>query len=160
MAALWVLLTPLTFVLCTDPGLYLLVDPPRPPSKALINKRKLCKPVGTSETKAADKEKGEEEDKKKEDEEEDEEIDAKSSARTATRSSGLVRTSFVKVWYRIRAPNNITTHRSRRLFVSQRGLDRAEGSRLRILYSALVKSKNRIIQAALCGQLAHVRKMR
>lgn len=64
----------------------------RPPSKALINKRKLCKPVGTSEK----------------EEEEDAEDATKLSVRAASRSSGLVRTSFVKVWYRIRASNNIT----------------------------------------------------
>lgn len=53
---------------------------------------------------------------KEEKEEKDEEVVAKSSAHTTTRSRGLVRTSFVKVWYRIRALNNIITHRSRRLF--------------------------------------------
>lgn len=73
----------------------------RPPSKALINKRKLCKPVGTSEKEEADK-------KTEEEEEEDAEDATKLSVRAASRSSGLVRTSFVKVWYRIRASNNIT----------------------------------------------------
>jgi hypothetical protein len=97
------------------------LPPPPPPSKALINKRKLRKPVGTSEKEAADKRKEKEEEKKeeakkeeeqeKEEEEQDEGVAVKSSARTATRSSGLVRTSSVKVWYRIRASNNITTHR-------------------------------------------------
>ncbi|KAG5306531.1 DAAF1 factor, partial [Acromyrmex insinuator] len=60
---------------------------------ALINKRKLCKPVGTSEKEATDKkkkEKKEEEEDEEEEEEEDEEITTKSSARTATRSSGLL----------------------------------------------------------------------
>ncbi|XP_020286889.1 dentin sialophosphoprotein-like [Pseudomyrmex gracilis] len=59
---------------------------------ALINKRKLCKPVETSEKEATDKKKGEEEKKKKkkEDEKKNEEVAAKSSARTATRSSGLL----------------------------------------------------------------------
>jgi len=78
----------------------------RPPSKALINKRKLRKPVGTSEKEATDKKKKEK--NEEEEEEEDEEVATKSSAHTAMRSSGLVRTSFVKVWYRIRALNNIT----------------------------------------------------
>lgn len=55
----------------------------RPPSKALINKRKLCKPVETSEKEALDKKK-----------EQDEEVAAKSSVCT---SIELVRTSFVKV---------------------------------------------------------------
>ncbi|XP_018368008.1 PREDICTED: dynein assembly factor 1, axonemal homolog isoform X2 [Trachymyrmex cornetzi] len=55
---------------------------------ALINKRKLCKPVGTSEKEATDKKKKEKEEE--EDEEEDEEITTKSSARTTTRSSGLL----------------------------------------------------------------------
>ncbi|XP_018313391.1 dynein assembly factor 1, axonemal homolog isoform X1 [Mycetomoellerius zeteki] len=54
---------------------------------ALINKRKLCKPVETSEKEATDKKKKE---KEEEDEEEDEEVTTKSSARTATRSSGLL----------------------------------------------------------------------
>jgi len=62
----------------------------RPPSKALINKRKLRKPVGTSEKEVADK-------KKEEEAKQDEEIATESGARTAMRSSGLVRTSFVKV---------------------------------------------------------------
>lgn len=84
---------------------------PCPPSKALINKRKLCKPVETSEKEMLDTKKKEEKEKEK-----DEEVAAKSSAHTATRSHGLVRTSFVKVWYRIRASNNIIIHRSRRLF--------------------------------------------
>ncbi|XP_028048864.2 LOW QUALITY PROTEIN: uncharacterized protein LOC105837923 [Monomorium pharaonis] len=75
---------------------------------ALINKRKLCKPVETSEKEATDKKKKKEEEEEKE-EEEAEEVATKSSARTATKSSGLVRTSFVKVWYRIRALNNIIT---------------------------------------------------
>ncbi|XP_018354200.1 PREDICTED: dynein assembly factor 1, axonemal homolog [Trachymyrmex septentrionalis] len=60
---------------------------------ALINKRKLCKPVGTSEKEATDKkkkEKKEEEEDEEEEEEEDEEVTTKSSARTATRSSGLL----------------------------------------------------------------------
>lgn len=83
---------------------------PRPPSKALINKRKLHKPVRTSEKEAVDTKK--EEKMEKEKEEKDEEV----AVRTATKSRGLVRTSFVKVWYRIRALNNIITHRSRRLF--------------------------------------------
>lgn len=85
----------------------------RLPSKALINKRKLYKPVGTSEKEAVDTKKETEE---KEEEEKDEEVAAKSSAHTATRSRGLVRTSFVKVWYRIRALNNIIIHRSPQLF--------------------------------------------
>lgn len=87
----------------SDLGLCLPVRTSRPPSKALINKRKLRKPVETSEKEAADTK------KEKKEEEEDEEVATKSSARTATRSSGLVRTSFVKVWYRIRASNNIIT---------------------------------------------------
>lgn len=88
-------------------------------SKALINKRKLHKPVGTSEKEAADKKKEKEEQKKieveketeevQQEEKQDEEVAAKLSARTATTSSDLVRTSFVKVWYRIRAWNNIIT---------------------------------------------------
>ncbi|XP_077260271.1 LOW QUALITY PROTEIN: uncharacterized protein LOC143896336 [Temnothorax americanus] len=72
---------------------------------ALINKRKLCKPVGASEKEAMDKKKKE---KEEEEEEENEEVATKSNVRATTRSSGLVRTSFVKVWYRIRALNNIT----------------------------------------------------
>ncbi|XP_070513879.1 LOW QUALITY PROTEIN: uncharacterized protein, partial [Cardiocondyla obscurior] len=75
---------------------------------ALINKRKLCKPVGASEKEATDKKKKEQEEEV-EDEEENEEVATKSNVRATTRSSGLVRTSFVKVWYRIRALNNITT---------------------------------------------------
>ncbi|EZA61485.1 Leucine-rich repeat-containing protein 50-like protein [Ooceraea biroi] len=57
---------------------------------ALINKRKLRKPVGTSKKEAVDKKKEKEEKNEvdKEEEEQDEEIATKSSARTA-RSSGL-----------------------------------------------------------------------
>lgn len=91
---------------------------PPPPPKALINKRKLCKPVEMSEKEVANEKKEKEEEKKeveKEEEEEEQDVAEKSSARTATRSSsGLVRTSFVKVWYRIRASNNIITHRGSR----------------------------------------------
>ncbi|XP_067207718.1 dynein axonemal assembly factor 1 homolog isoform X1 [Linepithema humile] len=53
---------------------------------ALINKRKLRKPVETSEKEAADKKKEEEEEEAKQ----DEEIATKSGARTAMRSSGLL----------------------------------------------------------------------
>ncbi|RLU24124.1 hypothetical protein DMN91_004333 [Ooceraea biroi] len=58
---------------------------------ALINKRKLRKPVGTSKKEAVDKKKEKEEKNEvdKEEEEQDEEIATKSSARTA-RSSGLL----------------------------------------------------------------------
>lgn len=66
----------------------------RPPSKALINKRKLYKPVGTSEKEAEDKKKTKE----------DEEV---ATTTLVCTSDELVRTSFVKVWYRIRASNNI-----------------------------------------------------
>lgn len=72
------------------------------PSKALINKRKLYKPVETSEKEAEDKKKTKE----------DEEV---ATSTVLCTSNELVRTSFVKVWYRIRASNNIT-HRSHPLF--------------------------------------------
>ncbi|CAL1682955.1 unnamed protein product [Lasius platythorax] len=52
---------------------------------ALINKRKLCKPVETSEKEMLDTKKKEEKEKEK-----DEEVAAKSSAHTATRSHGLL----------------------------------------------------------------------
>ncbi|XP_070168693.1 dynein axonemal assembly factor 1 homolog [Polyergus mexicanus] len=61
---------------------------------ALINKRKRCKPVGTSEKEAVDTKKEteekEEEEEEEEEEEKDEEVAAKSSAHTATRSRGLL----------------------------------------------------------------------
>ncbi|KAK1124203.1 hypothetical protein K0M31_006578 [Melipona bicolor] len=50
-----------TYLICYPLDLYLLADL-RPPSKALINKRKLYKPVGTSEKEAEDKKKTKEED--------------------------------------------------------------------------------------------------
>jgi len=62
-----------------------------------------------SEKEATDKKKKEKEEKEEEEKkEENEEVATKSNVRATTRSSGLVRTSFVKVWYRIRALNNIT----------------------------------------------------
>lgn len=70
-------------LICYPLDLCLLVDL-RPPSKALINKRKLCKPVGTSEKEAEDKKKTKQ----------DEEV---ATTTLVCTSSELVRTSFVKV---------------------------------------------------------------